>query len=114
MTLTTTVSADIRARASFLPMCPMCSFPSVNILVRPGLRVVTFPTTHDFPEGRTVTKLDPCCMFSTPAHNYFESEAAVAQWWRAHRLQALAEPALDNRRRNCIAKLEIAGLEPIV
>lgn len=113
MTLTATIAADVRAHANYIPYCCLCSFPSVNILVRPGIRTVTFPASRDFPEGRTVFKSDPCCMFSTPAHNYFESEAAVAQWWRSHRLQALAEPALDNRRRNCIAKLTAAGLEAI-
>lgn len=113
MTLTAAISADIRARAGYLPMCPLCSFVDVNILVRPGIRSVAFPASRDYPGGRTVVKSDPCCMFSTPQHNYFESEAAVAQWWREHRLQPLAEPALDNRRRNCIAKLRAAGLEPI-
>lgn len=113
MSLTTAISADIRARAGYIPFCCLCSFPQVNILVRPGIRVVTFPATRDFPEGRTIFKLDGCCLFSTPQENYFATEAEATQFWRAHRLQPLWDISTDNRRRNCIAKLREANLEPI-
>lgn len=107
------ISADIRARAGYLPMCPLCSFVSANILVRPGIRTVTFPATRDYPDGRTVVKIMGCCLYSTPNHNYFETETEAAAWWVIERQQSIADIATDNRRRSCLEKLAAANLEPI-
>lgn len=100
--LSTTISADIRARSTYLPYCPCCSFPSQQLFTGPSHR-----------EFRGRHKLDGCCAWSTNLRPGFASQAEAAQWWRARRMETLPVPALDNRRLLSIARLLEAGLEAI-
>lgn len=105
MTITAALSADIRARASYLPLCPLCS----HVAVRDCADILNGPTHREF-QGRH--KLDQCCLLSAGCPP-MESAADVAKWWRQRRLEPLKDLATDNRRRNCLAKLAAANLEAI-
>lgn len=116
MTLSSAILEDRRSRANYLPMCPLCSLQvgtKAQILTGPSLRSVPFSPSRDFPEGRTVVKLDGCCKYSTPPENYFDSEASAASWWRSARLMEVGSMATENRRRRTLARLAEANLEPI-
>ncbi len=114
MTITSIISADLRARASFLAYCPLCSFlghPEIpDILKGPSHRTKTLRATADQPE-RTKHCLIACCKLSR-TDEVFDSPADAAIWWRARRLETRKDPATDSRRRGCLAKLRNAGWRP--
>jgi len=105
MSLSATLTADIRARASYLPFCPLCSHVSIkeiqDILIGPSFRAVN--------GGH---KLTQCCSLSATCE-VFESEAEAATWWREKRRHPVRDIATDSRRRNTLAKLAAKNLEPL-
>lgn len=107
---------DQRARADFVPMCPYCSFVSIpeqpDILHRPFIREVSFAPTFNFPEGRTVYKLDKCCSMSDCTIP-FDSKASASSWWRARRAEEHPDIATNERRKNTLRKLTAANLEAL-
>lgn len=117
MKLSALLSADIRARASFLGYCPMCSVVGVrdfpDTLIGPRHRSITLRANHAREKDVTIFKLSACCAMSRTDQT-FESEAEAASWWAEKRQQPVKDPALDSRRRNVLAKLAAASLEPIV
>lgn len=105
MTLTATLSAELRSRAAYLPFCPCCTH----------LGVQGFPDALRGPshrEFRGMHKLTQCCLLSA-TDEQFESEAAASAWWRTKRLEPLKDIATNRRRLNTLAKLQAAGLEAI-
>jgi hypothetical protein len=111
MTLTSAINADRRARADYLPPCPLCSFlnADVSIIRTPFLR--EFTRIH---QGQSVTtyKLDHCCALSNTTEQ-FDSAAEAAKWWRNARQQPRSCTATESRRRHTMARLQEAGYEPI-
>lgn len=105
MNLIATLSADIRAKASHLPFCPLCS----HIGVQGFPDALRGPSHREF-RGRH--KLTRCCKLSA-TDEQFESEAAASAWWRQRRLEPLKDIATDRRRLNTLRKLSEANLEPI-
>lgn len=114
MSIASQLTSDIRSRANYLPYCPLCSFVGIpdrpDILHAPSHRSVTFGPSEHYPEGRTLHKLDSCCALSADCPPG-DSQAEVAQWWRARRQESLMDLANDSRRRNTIARLAEKGLE---
>lgn len=103
--LLASIQAEQRARAAYLPPCPLCSFIGVN----------EFPDKVRGPwhrEFRGAHKLTACCSLST-TEQQFESQAHAAQWWQARRLEPLSNPALESRRLSTLAKLSARNLEPL-
>lgn len=101
------LTADIRARASYLAPCPCCSF----------LGIPDFPDTIRGPVARQRRTdgrhgLVRCCELSEGC-GWHETASDAASWWRERRQQPLACIATENRRKNVIRKLQIAGLEAI-
>lgn len=117
MTLTATLSADMRARASWLPFCPLCSHAGVtdfpDTLKGPSHRQKPLKPSEHYPEGRVLRKLVKCCSLSDTDQE-FDSEADAASWWRSKRLQPLACVADEARRVRTLARLSDKGLEPIL
>lgn len=115
MTISAQLTSDIRAKASFLPYCPLCSFVSVadtpDILRGPSHREVRLPASHLRPDGEVLHKIDHCCSVSRTDLS-FTSKAEASQWWRVKRQEPLVCPATESRRRNTLAKLLAAQLEP--
>lgn len=106
MTIAETISADIRARADYLPPCPLCSFVSVADMAD----IVRGPTFRRGRNGSATVSLFPCCKLSTDCP-WMETEAEAAAWWREQRQRAHADAATDSRRRNQLTKLAAKGLE---
>lgn len=100
------LTSDLRARASYLPFCPLCS----NIGVDGYPDSLTGPTLRQF---RGQSKIVACCALSA-TEEAFDTPASASAWWRAARLQTHRDPATDSRRLNTLAKLAAANLEPIV
>lgn len=117
MTLTATLPADMRARASFLAYCPNCShigvIDSPDILRGPSHRQKPLKPSVHYPEGRILRKLVKYCSLSDTDQE-FDSEADAASWWRSMRQQPLACPADEARRVRTLERLAAADLEPIL
>ncbi len=116
MSLTSTLTADLRARSSWMPFCPLCSVightDTPDDLRGPSCRRVVLPKSSIRPEPVTIYKSDRCCGLSA-TDDHFESPSDLAAWWRHKRQQPLSDPATDNRRKNVLAKLAAKQLEPI-
>lgn len=96
---------DPRARAGYLPPCPLCSFVGIG-----GFSdVIHGPSHRDF---RGESKLTQCCALSA-TDEAFRTPAEAAAWWRARRLEPSKDLATDNRRRNTLRKLAAKDMEPI-
>lgn len=117
MTLTATLSADIRARASFLAYCPNCSHLGVtdfpDTLKGPSHRHKPLKPSLHYPKGRILRKLVKCCSLSDTDQE-FDGEADAAAWWRSKRQQPLVCAADEARRVRCLERLAAAGMEPIL
>lgn len=115
MSIATQLTADMRSRANYLPYCPLCSFCGIpdrpDILHAPSHRTVALPACSRH-EARVVHKLDQCCSLSADCPPC-DSQAEVAQWWRARRMETLMDLANDNRRRSTIERLAAKNLEPL-
>lgn len=100
------ISSDLRARAVYLPPCPLCSF--IGVYEFPDM--VRGPSHRSF---RGQHKLDPCCTLSAGC-DWKESQGEVAKWWREKRQQEINTCiATEGRRKNCMVKLLAANLEPL-
>ncbi len=99
------LTADLRSRAAYLPMCPLCSHCGVHdfpdMLIGPSLRQF----------GDRV-KVVWCCAYSEP-DGYFDSEAEASQWWRQRRTESHPDLATNQRRLLTLARLKDRNLEAI-
>lgn len=104
--------ASVRARANFIAYCPLCTYCGISdmpdVMVRPSFRrqapTRLYPVEH--------WSLHRCCSLSQDAP-WQDTQAEVSRWWNDKRQQPISNPAADNRRRNCLAKLGALDLEPI-
>lgn len=101
-----TVCADLRARASWLPPCPLCSHVDVDGFPLTIVSPMAMKSRRNGAHG-----LLRCCALSDGCP-WLDSAADVAAWWRERRITPLGNIALDNRRVHCLAKLAAHGLEP--
>ncbi len=105
MTIAAQLSADLRAKASYMPPCALCS----HIGVEGYPDQITSPRLREF---RGEWKIDHCCALSRTEH-IFETAADAAAWWRVKRKETLPNVANDARRRSTLKKLALKSLEPI-
>lgn len=105
MTLAAQLSADIRAKASYFPLCPLCSHighhDTPDILNGPSVR-----------EFHGTFRINHCCSLSN-TNEHFDSKASASSWWRARRAEEHPDIATNSRRLNTLQKLEQKGLEPL-
>jgi len=109
------LTADIRARAAYMPPCPLCSHVGVrdfpDIIIYPNCREVRFPPSRDYSEGRTLHKFDPCCHLTRIEPQ--DSADKVARLWREARQQPLTNPSEESRRQLMLLRLQEKGHEPL-
>lgn len=106
MSLSATITADLRARAGYLPPCPLCSF--LGVQEQPD--IIRGPSHRQF---RQFHKLDQCCQLSANCPP-MDSQAEVAAWWGARRQAEIKScPSTETRRKSCLEKLRIKGHEPV-
>lgn len=112
MSVAAILSADIRARAAYLPPCPLCSHVGIpeisDIILGPAHRQMTRYKDSQTPRHT----LTACCALSAGCL-WLDSDAECAAWWREERQKPLACIATDNRRKSQLSKLAALNLEPI-
>lgn len=116
MSVSAIISADLRARSTFSPACPLCSHlghEDIQDIVRwPSIRGVRLTVNRHRDVESMIWKFDTCCAeYRTDAQ--FESFGDAVTWWRKARLEPVRCVATNNRRISTLSKLQTKGLEPI-